>query len=59
MFYLNTNVCDVQNINKLRNNDKHENDQFNHTVYMSNTAGVLSEAGTAYHSRAPEFIRGF
>jgi hypothetical protein len=26
---------------------------------MSNTASVLSEAGTAYPSRAPEFTTGF
>lgn len=41
MFYLSTNVCDIQNVNKLKNNDKHENDQFYHAVYMTNTAGVL------------------
>jgi len=29
------------------------------TIYMSNTAGVLSEAGTTYLSRAPEFTPGF
>ena len=29
------------------------------TVYISNTAGVLSEAGTAYPSRASEFTPGF
>ena len=29
------------------------------TVYMSNTAGVLWQAGTAYPSRAPEFTPGF
>jgi len=29
------------------------------TVYMSNTVGVLLEAGTAYPSRAPEFTTGF
>ena len=28
-------------------------------VYMSNTVGVLCEAGTAYPSRAHEFIHGF
>ena len=28
------------------------------TVYMSNTVGVLSEAGTVYTSRAPKFAPG-
>ena len=29
------------------------------TVYISNTAGVLEEAGTAYPLRAPELTPGF
>ena len=29
------------------------------SVYMSNTAGVLQEVRTAYHSPAHEFIPGF
>jgi hypothetical protein len=29
------------------------------TVYMSNTAGVLLEAGTVYPSRVPDFTSGF
>ena len=28
-------------------------------IYMRNTVGVLSEAGTAYSSRAPEFTPGY